>query len=436
MDQSDKWDDAYLNGIPIQCETIEDRSEKALAVHELPDQDRVILEDMGLKAWKVRLRCYFWDETYDNHSLLLGELRNQKSFELDHPAYGLMQGSVESIAVRHDDRLRTAEIDISFVEGETESEPVLVMDVKGETETAYVEGLSQAQDTFQEDVKEGLGAEASGILSQTLDPQKGILEQFTGISRLARNYVKTVDGLVSRIEAKLQTITTPANALVSTINFSTNLPGRVLGAIARVASRYSTLCLAIEDAPDRFIQSYKDGITALENELFTDDAVGAKNFSPLLKKAFKSVTALEAGAQVGSAFSADEQARLARKDREYVKSFDALGKYLNPEPLEPVMDVREIETTLYMVREMLADAVADARQNQALKDMALSLERHAVEIKIERAKIKTVTLDNAMPLHLVCLKYGLPYNMADRILALNTVKNPNYCTGDVDIYYA
>jgi hypothetical protein len=40
-----------------------------------------------------------------------------------------------------------------------------------------------------------------------------------------------------------------------------------------------------------------------------------------------------------------------------------------------------------------------------------------------------------MPLHLVCLKYGLPYTDAERLLGVNRqIRNPNFADGEVLVY--
>ena len=98
------------------------------------------------------------------------------------------------------------------------------------------------------------------------------------------------------------------------------------------------------------------------------------------------------------------------------------------------MNVREIETTLYVAREMILTAVVLSRQNESLKKTARLLLQHVNIIKLERERIIRITLDNEMPLHLVCLKYGLPCQAAERILAINNISNPNFVSGSIDIY--
>jgi len=432
-------DETYLNGIKLDCETIDDTFSKSLAKYEFPYRDQALLEDMGLNARQIKLRCYFFNDTYEDHELLVALLYDQNSFELQHPVYGLLSGSIDTVSVRHNDRKRTAEIDISFVEGVTDVEPIVVIDVETSVEDLYETGLEEGYEEFSVNASDALGAEAPSILDKVLDPALGILEQFNNISQTARAYVKKVDAAVRQFESALSAVTTPANALISTINFATNLPGRVIGSVANVAHRYSILYESVKDAPDRFIQSFKDGLTALEASVFPDHSRSSytrddNDADTHMWKALKSVAALEAGLQSGYCFSTDEENRQVQKRNEGLKTFDAVGNYIPPAACDAVMNVREIETTLYVAREMIAAAVELSRQNKSLKKTARLLLQHVNVIKLERERIIRIELDNEMPLHLVCLKYGLPYQAAERILAINNISNPNFVSGSIDIY--
>jgi prophage DNA circulation protein len=422
--------DMYLNNIRLDAETLEDRFEKSVSINEFPFRDDPLLTDMGLKARHVNIRCYFWSDTYEAHKALLNLLKDRKAFELQHPEYGLLKGVVASVSVRHDDREKTAEIDIDFVVGTIAVLLVIVRDVGAETEKIYEDGLTDARAAFSEDAADTLGAEAAAVLEQELDPELGILEQFSALSRLAREYVKKVDSIISGIESTLTEITTPANALISTIDFAANLPGRVIGAVASVADRYSRLYDSLASAPDRFLQSYADGMAVLKASIFTESGDAETH----IIKVLTSVAAGEAGYQAGQMFSNDEANRKQWRQTETVKSFSAEGEYTEPAAIGNIMNVREIESALYITRDMLQEAIDNSRKNDSLKAMARSLLNHTNKIKLELEKIMPVVLDNEMPLHLVCLKYGLNYRAAERILAINDMARPNFAKGRIDIY--
>jgi prophage DNA circulation protein len=392
---------------------------------------------MGINAPSIHLRCYFWDdgaghETYDTYKTLVGLLKTEDKFNLVHPDYGTLEGNVGRVSIRHDDRQRTAEVDIEFIQGTHEAAPEVADDIQGKAETAYENGLAEAQDSLERTASEVLGAEASEITDHALDPDQDILSQFTGISRTAREYVKKADAFERELNAALSHISTPANAFVSTIDFAADLPGRIISAAAHVADRYSRLYDTVTSAPDRFIQSFKDGIEELEESLTLDDDDDTHDS---FRTAFRSIAALEGGVKAGAAFSEDEENRRLLKRLENTKRFDALGNYLNPGTEPYVMNVREIETTLYTARELIQSAIDLDRSNDSLKALARSLLIHVNEIKLNLAQIVTVNIDNELPIHLVCLRYGLPYTMAERLLAINDISDPNFIRGEMNIYF-
>jgi prophage DNA circulation protein len=419
---------AYLDNTRLEMETIDDTFEKSIVRHEFPFRDGALLEDMGQKARTVRLRCYFWDDggdhaTYDDHILLINHLASRELFELDHPMYGIMKGCVESVSVRHDDRQRTAEVDITFVENlRGEIEPAEQADVEAEAEAAFTDVQERMMDSFSEGLRDVLGPEAAGILDKTLDASKGVLEQFQNVSLAARNYLKKVDTFVSTVESTLTEIANPANSLVSTINFGTNLPGRVIGSVTRCVERYARLYETLTTAPARFADSFN--LAALELER-------ALGFG---KSHVRSTAAAQAGYTMATLYKADEEQRQSLRRKEKNACFDASGTYTTPETAAPVMNVRELEQSLATTRTMIQRAVDQDRRQEGLKTMARRLLEHVNSVKLEREKIVAVDLDNVMPLHLVCLKYGLPYNTAERIHSINRIPNPSFASGRVSIY--
>lgn len=419
---------ARLDGIELEMETLDDSFEKSIVRHEFPFRDGALLEDMGQKARTVRLRCHFWDDggdhtTYDDHVDLLNHLQSRELFELIHPKYGLMQGCVEQISVRHDDRDMAAEVDITFVEnlrGETES--VDRAAVEAAAEAAFVDAHERMMDGLAEDVRDTLGGEAAGILAVALDETRGVLEQFSAVSLAARDYLRRVDTFVDTLEATLTGVANPANSLIASIGFGVRLPGRVIGALARCCERYTLLYDSLSTAPARFAANFSLAMLELENTLGINQ--------PQVSAA----AAAQGGLRMASMYGADEDARQALRRSEGLNSYDMAGNYIAAETSGQVMTAQDLEQSLAVVRTMVQRAVDLDRLQTGLKGLARQLLEHVNTVKLEREKIARVDLDNSMPLHLVCLKYGLPYNMAERIHAINRIFNPNFTAGQVSIY--
>ncbi len=417
----------WLNGILLQMETIEDGFEKSIARYEYPYADGADLEDMGQKARTIKIHCYFWDDgadntTYDDHKALLDLLQSKDLLELEHPKYGILNVMAEQIGVRHDDRIRTAEVDITLVQQLREDASFVAQsDVTAMAEEAFVNAQDEMMLGVEADIMAALGTEAGSILGRTLDSAQGIVEQFQDLSLVARGYLQTVETFVTGVEAELTTIANPANGLIAAVSYGVNLPGRIIGAVARCAERYSILYDSMKTAPARFFDSVRLGVLDLEDRL---------GFSKQVRCAFAAQAALSAA----EIYKDDEQERQKYRRAEQAKGFDTQGNFIATVTPAPVLTANELEQSLATVRSLLQDGIDLDRGMTSLKDMARALLEHIITIKLEREKIITVELDNAMPLHLVCLKYSLPYNYAERIHSINRIKNPNFTSGEVSVY--
>ena len=191
----------------LDIATIEDTFEKAIARYEYPFRNGADLEDLGQKAHCIRFRCYFWEETYDLHKTLLNDLNtlDGDGWKLTHPEYGAMRGKIQAVSANYDDRERTAEIDITFIEQmRGRIEPAPASSVDQDSEGAFADGIAELEDEFSYDVKGLLGAEGEGILGKDLDITQGLFGQFTGLSKAARTYVKGADAYVKTLKRRVE----------------------------------------------------------------------------------------------------------------------------------------------------------------------------------------------------------------------------------------
>ncbi len=447
---ADKYE-ASLDQFTLECETIEDNFEKEIAEYEFPYLDGALLEDMGQKARSIRIRCYFWGPEYENHKAFINHLESQELFEFVHPEYGSIWGCVKSVAVRHDDREKTAEIDILFVENlrtpgviEIAGDPEIV----SQTEEAFPQVQQEQTDGLTADMLNDMFAVGSpdlrNAVSKQLDPDQGILSQIAAASRKTRGYIRQIDSLEKKMLATATTVTNPANSLIGTISYAATMPGRLIGTMARAVERQARLLDNLRTSPARFIRSLKSSLQAMENSVdHLDEAIysfGGRKIAEAARntaaRQLKTACAARLGLEAAYLYRDDQDARQAQKRGEKAASFDPLGRYLRPAAAGATMNVRDLEESLADVRDYIQDAVDQSREIPSLKNMAEDLLAHVNRVKIERERIVEVTLDNEMPLHIVCLKYGLPYNAAERIHAINKIKNPSFTGGTINIYTA
>lgn len=433
---------ASLNNIPLAIETISDGFAKAVSVRHIPFSDKALLRDLGLKERTIRIRCYFWADTYDQHKALLQLLWGQTDFELNHPEYGLLQGKVGQINVRDDDRVDTAEIDLDFMVGVSEMPAAQAVDIGGESEGLYMSGVKEAETEYRDRlvVDSVLPVE---IVDLELDPAvPTILAQMpAGFSPDVRAYVKDLDQMLAGFDQTVDGITAPVGSLVKEIDFAAGIPGRVAGTIAATLEKQIVKFASLRSAPTRFIDSLvndlarftrADGSGIITGTHAAGDTVPlADNMAAAL---FASVASLSASAVMGEIYGEDETLRSLRLQMEGVQAFDALGNYHPVDPVDYPMNVREIEATLAAVRGMADTAVAENREVSTVKLLSDKLLEHVVQVKLDREKIINVEVANAIPLHMVCLRYGLPYKAADRIMLINRIRHPNFTQGRIDIY--
>jgi len=436
------------NKFELKLLEISDNFKRNLVRHDISYRDLPDLEDQGLKERTSRFRCFFIRDAYDKHYEFIDHISKKRTeFVLTHPVYGQLKGGIESVDIRHDKRQRTAEVDFTFVQSGEKVNSKRPGEIKGDAEDSVKNGVKDQEKAVSQETRNIPGADADPVLDAwlaqdtPLDPDKGILEQFSDVTGSARDFVRQVDSAVSTLEGTLSEIANPANSLIGTIEFATNLPGRVIGSIARTAERYAILYETAKSAPSRFVQNFRSAMDNLENVLglnSPDSGTAAGKARTAARKLIKDnlmvMGAQMAALQLGYMFSADEVLRDKARKLEDVRAFDTQGNRIATGSLPDVLDIREIERALAAVREYIQDAVDRSRGTGNLKAMAHNLLRHVNEIKLEREKIARIWLDNPMHILALCHSQGLPYSFAPRVMSLNPGLDANFARGEVFVY--
>lgn len=425
--------EATLDDIRLSCETIEDTFSKSIATYEFPYKDGAMLEDMGQRAHAIRIRCYFLNEDYENHKALIQYLdtTEERTHELIHPQYGIILGQIESVHIYHDDREETAEIDLVFIEElrqtVIEPEPEVAPDM--DLEEDFGVAMADIEDQIFADMQSSLGSEAWSLNNVTLDWElPTLIQQFSGISTTARSYVRTADQYVAKIDAMMNNITNPANSLLATMEAPITLSEILARKTARMFERYALLGQSLIDYPDRFAANFQNNIDGIADEI---DEPAKSTFAVPLAMAGAHRVALE----TGTVYALDQENERAWQRQATGETWSLLGKRTRRETIDQPMTVTEIETELAVVRTLIQTAVTQTRYTRGLKDMAAHLTVYAIQVKADRPRLSTVRIDNTLPLHLICLKYGRPYTYAEILLAVNgSIRQPSFVKGEVNVY--
>ncbi|MRR15378.1 MAG: hypothetical protein EG826_02850 [Deltaproteobacteria bacterium] len=419
-------DEGLLNDIIIEFEAIDDTLEKAIARYDYPYADGVDLEDMGEKAHVIRFRCWFWDEgahqTYDMHTLLLSSLETKELLDFVHPKYGLMKGKIESVAINHSDAVRAVSLDVTFIEQMRKALTVdLAQSVLSETEEAYQDAQAQQQSLLTLALGGILPASDIAALGDTLAAAEGILEQMEGYTSSTRAAVAAIEKHIATAEAAVSAVESPVNSLQATIQYSLNLPGRILGRISGAVEKLARLSDSLWNYPSQFIANLDNAMTDMQ-ESFADladsaSAPSARAAGAVMSDHLALACAQRLALEAAAIYAADNDAATGESDPDY-----------------QMMTINELESTLAVVRTRLAAAVEIARDMDTLKIISAALLMQVNSVRLEREKMISVVLDNPLPLHLVCLKYGLPYTDAERLIRVNRISRPNYTDGEVAVY--
>lgn len=428
----------YLDNIPLEMETLDDRFDNSIVRYEYPYVDGADLDNLGLKARTIKVRCHFWDEgdhrTYDNHVTLIDYLKKKTGFELLHPEHGLLNVQVESVDIHYDDSESAVTVDISFVEdGFAGTWPAPAADVTSSVESSFLASVDEQLTQAESDLND------TGLDTvQELAEGTPILSQLKRASAYDRQVAGEIDGYITRLNNIGSEIPQPVNSLTATINFATTLPGRLIGTLTRCVERVARTHDALLTNPGRFIASLDAAFTRLiaaADSLSGNRTAAGNAARTILVRHLTIACAQRHGLEAAYCYAEDETSRQLVRRAEKAPSFDSLGRHIAPTAAPPLMNARDLEESLARVRTRLQEGVAVARSLESLKEMALALQEHVSTVKLEVERIVTVEIDGVLPLHILCLRYGLPYNYAERIRTLNPdLANPSFVTGSVRIY--
>jgi prophage DNA circulation protein len=425
---ADELSIGILGGIPLEMEMLDDSFESAVARYDYPFADGADLEDMGQRAHMIRMRAYFYDnaekEAYDDHIALISLLSDRGLVDFEHPKYGLMKGKIEELNVRHDDRQRCAEVDITFVEQMRQTiEPRTRPAVLSTVEEAYIAGQEEQIAALREDLLGAIPVTDAAALTQILDASATMLSQVQGFSADCRNVVGAVETLLGTAEATVADVTSPVDSLQSTLTYALTIPGRIIGSLAAALEKTARLCDSLRNYPARYVQNLDLAMTDLEDVIadLADSLTGS--------------AATAGGGVMTSHLRIACAQRMALEAAQVIEEDQAA--FTDPDDADDyeVLTLPELEQTLAVVRRRLDEAVEAAREMGSLKIMAVALLDHVNAVRLEREKMEAVILDNPIPLHLVCLRQGLPYTYAERLLKVNrSIRNPNFTSGEVLVY--
>jgi hypothetical protein len=423
---------AQLDGFELilKSDGTEDTWEKNLAEYDIPFAQGANLDPLGVRSHPIRFTCIFMNNKYAEHEFFVQHCLLDIVNTFIHPVYGPIKGCVKSVSVRNNSLIKYAEVDVDFVEDASpDTAPAYSPDVKTKTEQAVADAQVVMMAKVSDDIKQALGQEGSDIVSKELAPGQSSVSQFSRLSTKGRYYLQKVDDLINTFDKSLPGISNPSDSVFASFDFGLTLPGRIMFSMSRSVERYAQYSSLAANSPLSFINSFRSSMAELTSSV------------TFFKSSLLSSICQVGAIVMAALFEKDDSNRNDLTRVENTKIWNDDGTMVFVPEIPTVLTVNELETSLALYRTQVQEAINEIRTEygnpdliSSLKSIAISLQEHVDKIKIEREKVITIQIDNEIPVHLLCLKYGLSYMAAERVCAINTIWNPTFCSGPVAMY--
>lgn len=412
--------DEFQN-LPIR--SIDDMTSKNIVKHEYAYRDGASLEDLGNGPLELSVTMLYTRGRYDEGRDLREYLRENRQVSFVHPELGLLKGRIGDSRERHDEASRKCEISFTFIEdGISESYVRAQVDVVAAMERTYVDSIAEQKERFAESLKEQLGAEAGDLLAAEVDSELSLISQLGKLSVKTRKAVNTIDKGLDKVDSIIDKAEVGADSVIKLVNWGLTIPDRIVKASAEVVERYVEAVKSLKKFPYRFAHELKRNVKELIAN--TSELAGELNLAGATRLAV----------EIAYIYDEDERNRETVRQLESQSPFDEFGNLVEVDPLPSVAVPVELERALMLTREWLQENVDAHRDLRTPQEAALTLLKD-YERKLQLDRVKTITVDQPTPLHLLCLQHGLPYASAERVWDLNPdLENPTFCQGEVKIY--
>jgi prophage DNA circulation protein len=403
----------------LKLVSIGDEISHAIAETQYPYKNGADLEDMGVNPEVLRFSCVLTNQDYDDN---YQALRNwflsifAEPIELCHPKHGVLKGYPKNVSMSEDRRKSFAQFDFDFeIAG-------IQPDIQDFTDPAEV--CEEEAKEVNAEVQKAIAEEMQSVgVPDVPGDDWSLLDYWGAIGDSARAFASRVSSAMGKIQGVIATVRAPLDALNSTIDYMGTLSGTLTESLQKFCDSLTSLGRKAGSS---------SAISVMESS-FTEQLASFSD-SPALYAAFATLAAATLANETAKQISDDEAKMGESIASENVVSDDALGRPI-AESVEPfIMTPETLENSLATVREFINKVLPVAVSPERLKKMAATLSASVLKIKMEYMTTKTVNVPYETPLHKVLLDNGLKYKAADRICALNGVKNPTFMNGEVLVY--
>lgn len=207
--------DASFRGVPFQVESVSDKGEKSLAIHEYPYRAGGEVEDLGRKPRIIPLKAVFWGVNYlSGLRALINAFEKEGKGELVHPVFGSVEVVIRNWDVPHEaERPDYATVSFEAVEASPDNpffDDQSSRSLAERASDALLSGLAQALGDSAASLQKTLGevaGQAASLQSRVLAELDGLLmvyDSARSVARTAMSYLDFPSAFVADLSACIQ----------------------------------------------------------------------------------------------------------------------------------------------------------------------------------------------------------------------------------------
>ena len=403
----------------LKLTNISDEISHAIAETQYPYKNGADLEDMGVNAELLRFSCVLTNDDYkENYQALRNWFLSYFAtpIELIHPDHGTLNGYPQNVSFNNDRRKRFAQFDFEFKIAGIQPD---IQDFTDPTEVCEEEAKAvnvEVQAALAEEMQRAGVPDVPG-------DDWSLLDYWGAMGDAARSFASGVSGALGRIQGVIETVKAPLDALNTTIDYVDTLSGSLTGSLQRFCDSLTALGRKAGSSSG----------TSVLASIFTERL--ASFIDTPVYASLATIAASTLACETARQISEDEVKMGESIAAESVVSDDAVGKPIAADTIEPfIMTPETLENSLAAVREFINRVLPVSKSPGRLKKMAATLTESILKLKMEYMTTRTVKVEYETPLHKILLDNGLNYKAAERVCALNNVKNPTFMKGEVLVY--
>ena len=207
--------DASFRGVPFQVESVSDKGEKSLAIHEYPYRAGGEVEDLGRKPRIIPLKAVFWGVNYlSGLRALVKAFEKEGKGELIHPVFGSVEVVIRNWDIPHEaERPNYATVSFEAVEASPDNpffDDQSTRSLAERASDALLGGLAQALNDSAASLQATLGevaGQAASLQNRVLAELDGLLMVYDSartVTRTAMSYLDFPSAFVADLSACIQ----------------------------------------------------------------------------------------------------------------------------------------------------------------------------------------------------------------------------------------